>query len=101
VTSSWGGKRKLPYVFTEHGVLMLSSVLNSKKAVAVNIQIMRIFTKMRDLVLIHKDILLQLEEINKRVNDQEDRTDLIYNYLMQFIQQEQEPREAVGFKQKA
>ncbi|MGV3631513.1 MAG: ORF6N domain-containing protein [Bacteroidota bacterium] len=98
VTSSWGGKRYLPYVFTEHGVLMLSSVLNSKKAVAVNIRIMRIFTKMRDLLLTHKDILMQLGEINQRVSDQEERTELIYKYLMQFIQQENEPREAIGFK---
>lgn len=100
VTSSWGGRRKLPSVFTEHGVLMLSSVLNSKKAVAVNIRIMRIFTRMRDLLLTHQDVLLQLEEINKRVNDQEERSDLIYNYLIQFIDRENEAREPVGFKQR-
>src|SRR5690606_18832110 len=46
-TSSWGGRRALPYVFTEHGVLMLSSVLSSKQAIQVNIQVMRIFTKIR------------------------------------------------------
>jgi hypothetical protein len=50
VTSSWGGRRKEPNVFTEHGVLMLSSVLNSKQAISVNIQIMRIFTKMRQFL---------------------------------------------------
>ena len=49
VTSSWGGVRKLPFVFTEHGVLMLSSVLKSDRAIQVNIQIMRIFTRLRRL----------------------------------------------------
>lgn len=62
-TSSWGGRRKAPFVFTEHGVLMLSSVLNSEKAIGVNIQIVRIFTKMREMLLTHKDILLQLEDM--------------------------------------
>ena len=51
VTSSWGGSRKLPSAFTEHGVLMLSSVLKSDKAIQVNIQIMRIFTKVRQMLL--------------------------------------------------
>ena len=52
--SSWGGNRKLPYAFTEHGILMLSSVLNSDKAIEVNIQIMRTFSKLRELMLVHK-----------------------------------------------
>ena len=75
-TSSWGGRRKLPYVFTEHGVLMLSSVLNSKKAIAINIQIVRIFTQMREMLLANKDILIELEKINQKVVGQDDRIDL-------------------------
>ena len=61
-TSSWGGRRKLPFAFTEQGVAMLSSVLNSETAIRVNIQIIRVFTKMRELLLTHKDILLQLRK---------------------------------------
>ena len=57
-TSSWGGRRTIPFAFTEHGVLMLSSVLNSDRAIKVNIQIIRIFTKMREILLSHKDMLL-------------------------------------------
>lgn len=60
-TSSWGGRRILPYTFTEHGVLMLSSVLKSKRAIKVNIQIMRIFTKMRKLLMSQKDLTLKVE----------------------------------------
>jgi len=94
----WGGRRTLPYVFTEHGVLMLSSVLSSKKAISVNIQIVRIFTKMREMLLTHKDILIEMEEIRKKVNGQDDRIEIIYNYLLQFIEQQQVPRETIGFK---
>ena len=97
-TSSWGGRRKAPFVFTEHGVLMLSSVLNSEKAIEINIQIVRIFTKMREMLLTHKDILLQLEEMKKSINGQEDRVDLIYNYLTQFIKEQKIPRKEVGYK---
>ncbi len=62
----WGGRRKLPYAFTEHGVLMLSSVLNSEKAIQVNIRIMRIHIRFRDMMLSHKDILSQARKnLNK------------------------------------
>ncbi len=56
-----------PYVFTEHGVLMLSSVLNSKRAVAVNIQVVRVFTKLREIALINKDTAQRLDELEKTV----------------------------------
>lgn len=62
-TSSWGGPRKLPYAFTEHGVLMLSSVLNSHKAIQVNIQIMRIFTNFRKLLYDNTELRLEIETI--------------------------------------
>jgi hypothetical protein len=97
-TSSWGGRRKAPFVFTEHGVLMLSSILNSEKAIEINIQIVRIFTKMREMLLTHKDILLQLEDMKKSIEGQEDRVDLIYNYLTQFIKDQKIPRKEVGYK---
>lgn len=84
--------------FSEHGVLMLSSVINSQKAIEVNIQIMRIFTKMREMLLTHKDILLELKELRTIYKDQDDRIDLIYNYLMQFVKQEKIPKNTIGFK---
>ena len=67
-TSSWGGRRKLPYAFTEHGVLMLSSVLNSDRAIQVNIQIMRIYTRIRQMLLSHKDIQLRLKQLEYTVS---------------------------------
>jgi len=61
--SSWGGNRKLPYVFTEQGVAMLSSVLNSKQAIQVNIAIMRAFVRMRDILLTNKDLAVKIEAL--------------------------------------
>jgi hypothetical protein len=66
VTSSWGGRRYLPLVFTEQGVAMLSSVLNSDRAILVNIAIMRAFVKLRELLATHRDVALRLEELEKR-----------------------------------
>jgi hypothetical protein len=69
-TSSWGGTRKMPRAFTEHGILMLSSVLNSKRAVQVNIEIMNTFIKYREFMLTHQDLRLKLEELEKKYDSQ-------------------------------
>lgn len=90
-TSSWGGTRKLPYVFTEQGVAMLSSVLNSQRAIQVNIQIIRIFTKMRQYLLTHKDILLKIEKLERKVDSHDKNIQRIFEYLKQLIQQKSEP----------
>ncbi len=66
VTSSWGGRRYLPLVFTEQGVAMLSSVLKSERAIQVNIAIMRAFVKLREVLATHKDLALRLEELEKK-----------------------------------
>ena len=67
VISSWGGRRHLPYAFTEQGVSMLSSVLNSKRAIQVNIQIMRIFTKLREVIASNKEIMQKLNQLENKV----------------------------------
>lgn len=68
--SSWGGTRKLPRVFTEQGVAMLSSVLHSQRAVAVNIQIMRTFVRLREILGTHKDLARKLEQLEKKYDAQ-------------------------------
>lgn len=80
-SSSWGGRRKLPYVFTEHGVLMLSSVLNSKKSIAVNIQIMRVFTKLREMLTSDLNLKLEIEQIKKKLTSQSRNIELVFDYL--------------------
>jgi hypothetical protein len=91
--SSWGGTRKLPYAFTEQGVAMLSGVLHSVRAIKVNIQIMRIFSRMRTMVEAHKEILLKLEQLVKKDIEQDDRIMLIFEYLKQLEQIKQEELE--------
>ncbi len=98
--SNWGGNRKLPKVFTEQGVAMLSGVIHSDRAIIVNIQIMRTYTLMRKLLLTHNDILLKIEEMEKKVFSQDEKIKLIFNYLKQFIKEKESPRRAIGFKQK-
>ncbi len=97
-TSSWGGRRKLPNAFTEHGVLMLSSVLNSKQAIQVNIQIMRIYTRIREMLLTHKDILLLVEQVERKLIKQDQKIELLFTYLNKFIEKEDKPRIPIGFK---
>jgi hypothetical protein len=100
-TSSWGGRRVPPYAFTEHGVLMLSSVLNSGIAINVNIQIMRIYTKMREMLLTHKDILLKLDQLERQGAQNSEDIQMIFTTLKQFlIPPEQANRRRIGFQQK-
>ena len=101
-SQNWGGTRYLPMAFTEHGVLMLSSVLNSEQAVSVNIRLMRLFTKMREMLMTHKDLLLELEEIRKKMATQDERIDLVFDYLTQFITKDESEieRRKIGFKPK-
>ncbi len=70
VTSSWGGTRKPTYAFSEQGVAMLSSVLNSERAIQVNIQIMRMFTKLRQLMETHADLKKKIEDMEKKYDVQ-------------------------------
>ena len=99
-TSSWGGTRKMPYAFTEQGVAMLSSVLNSDRAIDVNIRIIRIFTRMRELILTHKDILLKLEQLETKVTGHDKSIQMIFQALKQLLSSPPKPRRQIGFKSK-
>ena len=95
-----GGARYLPLAFTEQGVSMLSGVLNSETAVRVHIQIIRVFAKMRQLLLTHKDILLQLQKIEKKLTGHDEDIQLIFQYLKQLLNPTQPPRNKIGFRRK-
>ena len=97
------GLRYVPFCFTEQGVTMLSCVLSSDRAIEVNIRIIRIFTKMREMLLTHKDILMELEIIKQKLGSNSNDIELIFTYLKQFEQAkqkelEQEQRIKIGFK---
>jgi hypothetical protein len=100
-TSSWGGRRKLPNAFTEQGVAMLSSILNSDTAIEVNIRIIRVFTRLREYALTHKEILLQLAKLEKEVKGNSKDIENIFMVLKELLDKESKPtpRNKIGFKQ--
>ena len=90
----------LPYAFTEHGVLMLANVLRSERAIQVSIRIIEIFVKIREMLLTHKDILLQLEKMEKKLTGHDEDIALIFEYLKKLLNPPQPPRNKVGFRRK-
>jgi len=99
-TSSWGGIRKSPFAFTEHGVLMLSSVLKSDKAIQTNIQIMRIFTKVRQMLLDTTEIKVDIPQIQKKLENHDKNIELIFSYLDELTEKKEDESERVkiGYK---
>lgn len=92
------GLRHLPYCFTEQGATMLSCILSSERAIKVNIQLIRIFSRMREALLTHKDILLQLEKIEQRLLGHDEQIQTIFHYLKQLIDPPQPARQRIGFR---
>jgi hypothetical protein len=96
-----GGVRYLPFAFTEQGVAMLSSVLNSGVAIAVNIQIIRVFTKMREILYSNKEILRQLEKMEQKITGHDEDIVLIFEYLKKLLNPPKPPpRPKIGFRRK-
>lgn len=100
VTSSWGGARKLPYVFTEQGVAMLSGVLNSKRAIEVNVQIIRTFVKLREMIISNKVLRVKMEDMEKKYDK---RFKVVFDTLKSLIENNKkeislEKKEAIGFR---
>ena len=100
VTSSWGGTRILPLVFTEHGILMLSSILKSDKAIQTNIQIMRIFTKVRQMLLDTTEIKVDILQIQKKLENHDKNIELVFSYLDELTEKKENETERtkIGYK---
>ena len=105
VTSSWGGQRYLPYVFTEHGVLQLANVVRSRRAKQMSIRIIEVFVKMREMLQTHKDILLKMDKLEKKLMKQDEKMNkygeeiqLIFAYLKELLNPPNPQRERIGFK---
>jgi hypothetical protein len=103
VTSSWGGTRKLPLVFTEQGVAMLSGILNSDRAISVNIQIMRIFTKVRQMLTDNTELRLDIEKIKKKLDNQDKNMEIVFRYLDELLEKKSKlavtvKRTKIGYK---
>lgn len=95
-----GGRQYIPLAFTEHGVLMLSSVLNSDRAIQVNIQIMRIYTRLKEMVMSNKDILLKLEQLEKKVSKHDESFKIVFAYLRELLNPGTPAMRTIGFRQK-
>jgi len=98
VTSSWGGRRVPPYVFTEQGIAMLSSVLNSPVAIQVNISIMRVFVATRKWVANYDDLLEKINEINQMQGEHNEHIKHIYQIIEAFVRPVLTERNPIGFK---
>ncbi|HAH56036.1 MAG TPA: DNA-binding protein [Flavobacterium sp.] len=100
VTSSWGGTRKLPFAFTEHGVMMLSSVLKSDKAIQTNIQIMRTFTKVKQMLLDTSELKINILQIQKKLENHDKNIELVFSYLDELNEkkEDEKPRVKIGYK---
>ena len=99
-TSSWGGSRIEPMVFTEQGVAMLSSILSSPTAIRVNIEIIRVFTKIREALTDNLSVKLEIEEIKKKLTNQDKNIELVFSYLDELMEKQENPlaRTKIGYK---
>ncbi len=93
-TSSWGGTRYKPMAFTEQGVAMLSGVLHSKRAIQINVQIMRAFVQLRHLVIEHTELKREVEELR---NQTEERFEIVFEVLDKLVSDGKSPNRKIGF----
>jgi phage regulator Rha-like protein len=96
--SSWGGlRRAMPYAFTEHGILMLSSVLRSQRATQVNIAIMRAFVKLRQILSANKELAGKLKELEQRIEKHDTEIHAIFEAIRQLMTPLDKPKRRIGF----
>jgi len=96
-TSRWGGRRKLPYAFTEQGVAMLSGVLNSERAILVNIAIIRAFVNLRHILSSNKELALKLEQLERKIEKHDTEIHAIFEAIRQLMAPPEKPKRSIGF----
>lgn len=95
ISSSWGGRRHHPYAFTEHGVAMLSSVLRSDRAVQVNIEIMRAFVRLREILQRNRDLAAKLDALERRYDGQ---FRVVFDAIRALMRPNVKPTKSIGFR---
>ncbi|MDJ0914821.1 MAG: ORF6N domain-containing protein [Desulfobacterales bacterium] len=93
-TSKWGGTRYAPFAFSEQGVAMLSSVLNSDRAIKVNIQIIRTFSHLRSMLATHKDLKRKIEAMEKKYDE---NFQIVFEAIKQLFAEDQKPQKKIGY----
>lgn len=96
-TSSWGGIRKPPFAFTEHGILMLSNVLNSERAVNTSIQIIRAFAQLRQMLSTYGDLKKKIEDMEKKYDR---RFRIVFDAIRELVKEDNKPERKIGFDRK-
>ena len=96
-TSKRGGRRYLPYAFTEQGIAMLSSVLRSERAIQVNVAIMRTFVKLKQVLATHKDVSRKLKELEGKVDKHDSEIRQIFEAIHKMISPQTKPGKRIGF----
>ena len=94
----WGGRRYPPYVFTEHGAVMLASVLNSKRAIEASIFVVKAFVRMREILSVHKEFSSKLSQLEKRVAGHDEDIKILIKAIKQLIHPPDKPKKQIGFK---
>jgi len=99
-TSKRGGRRKPPFAFTDLGVAMLSSVLNSDYAISTNIQIMRVFARLKQISITHAELQLAIEEIKQKTLNNSSNIEILFSYFDELLDKKENPvpREQIGYK---
>ena len=92
-----GGRRYLPYAFTEQGVAMLSSVLKSKRAVQVNIAIMRAFVKLREMLSTHKELAHKLAQLEQKIEKHDEKIKVVFDAIRQLMATPEPKKKKIGF----
>ena len=94
---SRGGRRYFPFVFTQEGVAMLSGILNSLRAIAVNIEIMRAFVRLRQILATHKDLALKIEKLEQKFKEHDEKFMVVFDAIRQLMHEEEKPKPPMGF----
>ena len=97
-TSSWGGSRKLPYAFTEHGVLQLSNVIKSERATQMSIKIIEVFVSLRDFLTDNLNLKLEVDMIKKKLINQDKNIELVFSYLDELVDKKEIERTKIAYK---
>ena len=96
-SSGWGGKRKLPNAFTEHGAIMAASVLNSPKAIEMSILVVRAFVKLRYVLATHRELAVKLVELERKLTSHDKKILVLFDAIRKLMAVEEKPRRKIGF----
>jgi len=96
-SSRWGGKRKLPFVFTEHGALMAASVLNSPKAIEMSILVVRAFVQLRNILATHRQLAAKLGELERKLSTHDQQIVVVFDAIRELMKPPSKPKHRIGF----